>query len=612
VGALQSEPSRPSARPARPAPVGRKERGAYPTPTWLVDLVVAATVTVARPGADVVVVDPACGDGRFLAAAARRVRCLGGRPVLVGVDIDAASLAVAAGALDGEEADLRRADALDHDWPAHVDVVVGNPPYLSQLATATTRGGASRHGGGPYADAAVEFLALAVRMLAPGGRLGLVLPQSILASRDAAGVRAEVDGRAGIVWSWWSDEAVFDAQVRVCAIVAEVGRPVGRRWTDVVTVALDVPAVPPLAVDGSLGSRARLTANFRDQYYGLVPAVVEDGAGPPLVTSGLIDPGRSAWGTRPVTFARTRFARPTVELDRLTPAMRRWADALLVPKVLVANQTKVVEAVVDGGGAWLPGVPALTARPLPGHDPWAIAAVLTSPVASAWARHGAGGAVRAPRPALARGAAVAGRGPVVGRRGVACRRRRRVWSRDDRRLRCRARHRPRRLVDRRTAARRPGSRNIVTPGLMGQAAGPLPESVAMVRGRSGLRALAFGLPVLVAALAACGDDAPSAGGGGDADPAVERGQALARTRGCSACHGADGQGGLGPAWTDLVGSTVTLDDGSTVVADDTYITRSIVDPTAQVVAGFSLAMPKTDLSDAEVADLVAYIDSLSG
>jgi hypothetical protein len=62
-----------------------------------------------------------------------------------------------------------------------------------------------------------------------------------------------------------------------------------------------------------------------------------------------------------------------------------------VPKVLVANQTRVVEAVVDDAGGWLPGVPALTARPEPGIDPWHVAAVLTSPVASAWAWHRAAG-----------------------------------------------------------------------------------------------------------------------------------------------------------------------------------------------------------------------------
>ena len=37
--------------------------------------------------------------------------------------------------------------------------------------------------------------------------------------------------------------------------------------------------------------------------------------------------------------------------------MRGWARRKLVPKVLVANQTRIVEAVADPEGAWLPGVP---------------------------------------------------------------------------------------------------------------------------------------------------------------------------------------------------------------------------------------------------------------
>ena len=112
---------------------------------------------------------------------------------------------------------------------------------------------------------------------------------------------------------------------------------------------------------------------------------------------------------------------------------------------------------------------------------------------------------------------------------------------------------------------------------------------------------------------ALGQPAGTSGGSADGSDgaAVDRGQELARTRGCAACHGADGQGGLGPAWTDLAGSTVTLEDGSTVTADDAYLTESIVDPTAKVVDGFAVTMPKTDLSDAEVADLVAYIESLT-
>lgn len=383
----------------------RKQRGAYPTPPWLIDLVVDQAVPASADvptGSEVIVLDPACGDGRFLVAAARRVRMLGGRPVLLGMDVDAASATIARQAIvaaDPDAAvDIVHGDALELAWPTDVDVVVGNPPYLSQLASTTTRGGASRHGGGPYADAAAEFLALAARAVRPGGgRIGLVLPQSILASRDAADVRAEVDRQARIVWSWWEPRAIFDAEVLVCALVLEThDAPLAvarsRAWTRVVTAALQVPEVPTLDdTAGSLGDRARLTANFRDQYYGLVPAVTDDGTGPRLVTSGLIDPGRCHWGARPVTFARRRFARPTVELDRLTPPMQRWADAMLVPKVLVANQTRIIEAVVDANGSWLPGVPAITARPFDQVDPWAVAAVLTSPVASAWAWHRAAG-----------------------------------------------------------------------------------------------------------------------------------------------------------------------------------------------------------------------------
>ncbi len=153
-----------------------------------------------------------------------------------------------------------------------------------------------------------------------------------------------------------------------------------------------MPPVPSLQVDGTLGERARLTANFRDQYYGLVPAVAEDGAGPPLVTSGLVDPGRCAWGRRDVTFAKRRFRRPTVDLDRLEPGDAPLGRrACWCPRCSWPTRPGSIEAVADPDGRWLPGVPLITARPIDGADAWALAAVLTSPVATAWAWHRAGG-----------------------------------------------------------------------------------------------------------------------------------------------------------------------------------------------------------------------------
>jgi hypothetical protein len=396
----------------------QKQLGAWYTPVALVDTVVEAVVTPAfvqaRGRRPIRIVDPACGDGRFLVAAAARLRSLGATVECTGGDLDDAAIAAARLALP--EAEIRRADALHCDWGAEpFDLVVGNPPFLSQLAGATTRGGASVRGGGPYADVAAEFLALAGELVDPhGGRVAFVLPQSMLASRDAAPIRTAIGERAHMVWSWWSDRRVFDAQVYACAVAFEFGRaedgPRRSNWSHVVTARQGVPELPdgPAAIDadGRLADRATGNANFRDEYYGMIPAVGDHPDGPPLVTSGLIDPGRSWWGQRPITLARQRFEHPRVELERLDDHMRRWAARRLVPKVLVANQTRIVEAVCDPGGAWLPGVPVLGVYPLGAHwdDPpasrsvagladaaWEIAAVLTSPFASAWLWHrGAG------------------------------------------------------------------------------------------------------------------------------------------------------------------------------------------------------------------------------
>jgi len=145
-----------------------------------------------------------------------------------------------------------------------------------------------------------------------------------------------------------------------------------------------------------LADRAELNANFRDEYYALVPAVDDDADGPVFVTSGLIDPGRSMWGSRHVKFAKRTFKHPRVDLGKLDGRFSDWARRKLVPKVLVANQTSLVEAVADVDGAWIPGVPITSITPRAGDaDPIRtvreIEALLTSPVASAWCWHLGGG-----------------------------------------------------------------------------------------------------------------------------------------------------------------------------------------------------------------------------
>lgn len=412
---------------AQTASPTRKDLGAWYTPPPLVDLLCERTITaewLKRRPSRLRVVDPACGDGRLLAAVAEHLGRHGHHADLVGCDIDPVALDAARRTL-GDAADLRCVDALTIDWAIGgttgtseppFDLVIGNPPFRSQMATRTTRGGASRHGGGPYADTAAEFLGLAATLTAPGGRIALVLPQSILGSRDAASIRARIDADFERLWQWWSPEHLFDAAVLVCALgferrPATAGRRTGiappipsaitgggdRRgnWAGIIADARGVPRPDGLAAAGTLGERTVITTNFRDEYYGLVPAVSDTADGPPLITAGSIDPGRCLWGERPVRFAKQRFVAPRVDLERLSAPMQSWAARKLVPKVLVASQTRIIEAVADPGGHWLPGVPVTTVVPRAGATPSTtiaeIAAVLTSPVASAVAWHQAGG-----------------------------------------------------------------------------------------------------------------------------------------------------------------------------------------------------------------------------
>ena len=156
-------------------------------------------------------------------------------------------------------------DALARDWgDATYDVVLGNPPYLSQLAAATSRGGASARGGGPYADAAAEFLVLAVGLARPGGgRVGLLLPQSILGSRDAGPVRARVEqlpsrsgrgGRRGCTSTPRCSSAPSASSAAAC--LGNHTTTCGDRdpvWTGVITRAMGVPELPAIAAAGCVG-----------------------------------------------------------------------------------------------------------------------------------------------------------------------------------------------------------------------------------------------------------------------------------------------------------------------------------------------------------------------
>lgn len=114
--------------------------------------------------------------------------------------------------------------------------------------------------------------------------------------------------------------------------------------------------------------------------------------------------------------------------------------------------------------------------------------------------------------------------------------------------------------------------------------------------------------------------AVACGGGGDSglSEQAQNGKNIANSAGCASCHGSNGQGGVGPTWIDLAGSEVVLkvpeDEGGgtrTVTADEEYLRRAILDPSAQEVDGYTVKMPANGLSEAEVDDVIAYIKELT-
>jgi cytochrome c oxidase subunit 2 len=91
-----------------------------------------------------------------------------------------------------------------------------------------------------------------------------------------------------------------------------------------------------------------------------------------------------------------------------------------------------------------------------------------------------------------------------------------------------------------------------------------------------------------------------------------KGEALVRANGCLGCHSIDGTKLIGPTWEGLFGSPVELSDGSTVTSDEEYISESILNPSAKIVAGYEAAsaMPPYSFTQEELGNIIAYLTTL--
>jgi cytochrome c oxidase subunit 2 len=96
--------------------------------------------------------------------------------------------------------------------------------------------------------------------------------------------------------------------------------------------------------------------------------------------------------------------------------------------------------------------------------------------------------------------------------------------------------------------------------------------------------------------------------GGVKQSLASAGETLFQQLGCSTCHLDQGTG-RGPALTGLLGKQVQLNNGTTLVADETYVRESILNPQAKIVAGYQPLMPtfKGLVSEEQLVQLIAFI-----
>jgi cytochrome c oxidase subunit 2 len=93
---------------------------------------------------------------------------------------------------------------------------------------------------------------------------------------------------------------------------------------------------------------------------------------------------------------------------------------------------------------------------------------------------------------------------------------------------------------------------------------------------------------------------------------IDAGRLVAASHGCFNCHTVDGQPHIGPSFAGLFDSIVPLTDGRRIVADEAYLTKSMMDPQADVVAGYKPVMPtyRGALEEPEVAGLLEFMKSI--
>ncbi len=226
----------------------RKKRGHFSTPPRLVEKILdACCYTPDNDLTQVRVLDPACGSGNFLIEAARRLQAFSVRAGLSsrecalllqrnlwGIDPDPISCFLAEMHVQTiihssasrptpfTPLHIHQADSLVLPWEPTVDLFIANPPYLAAKNNDLSGYNFAQQRG--QADSYLLFLNLALQLVRPGGWIGLVLPDPLLARSNAARERARLLEETTL-YHLWHFSAVFAADVGAVVIIAQKSPP---------------------------------------------------------------------------------------------------------------------------------------------------------------------------------------------------------------------------------------------------------------------------------------------------------------------------------------------------------------------------------------------------
>jgi SAM-dependent methyltransferase len=386
----------------------RHEIGQWFTPAPVVELALSLCLP-AGPVGQLRLLDPCCGDGAFLAAAARR-----GLRQLHGIDIDPAAVQLARRRVAGARIEVRDLFGAAAGSPGQFDLVVGNPPYVRQERLAPGvkdrlrqalaadwpelgRRELDRLVG--RSDLAVACVARALRLTRPGGRLALVLSAALLHA-DYARPLWQLVARQGRVLALVDapGERWFrDAAVNTVIALLERGPPEGGAAAPVQLARLRLPTerastrLRSLADLGRVAELRQAPADRPERWAALLRApaawsALAARAGAALVPLGQLAEVRRGLtsGANDIFYLERGQARALgIERELLWPLLRS-ARARSAASIAVRPETTTHQVLVCPAGAReLARYPAAQ-RYLAGHRDRAAAATLRAR-ASWWA-----------------------------------------------------------------------------------------------------------------------------------------------------------------------------------------------------------------------------------